>query len=376
MRSASPGSPLARRSPACTPTGSRWRSCTATGGPPTTRRPASSATAQPRPKTVGYRLTDPSAESARFPATLTVEEWSERGDREGDTLWGLYTNVHEDLPALEHVYDGPVMVLEGREPPVPRRAAVDRRTPARPHGAARVPAPVPRPHPRPARPPLPTSSRPCRGIRHCFDGYHGYAGLHVVLERARSTSRRRAGSRRPFSRRTGKPLKTGRTVRETRRLDAWNLPVPGRRAFADYLRGRHWPQWEEQVAFWTCQRRGQSANRRRLLRLQAAPGTSRTAPTSTPADGRVPAVAAWPSSTSPGASSRTSPLALHHQAGRPRIVTVLYVLAIVLIAAAVDRALAAACQPARRRDPLALPALRPAGAAQPATDDPKENPAA
>jgi hypothetical protein len=76
------------------------------------------ATAQPGAKTVGYRLADPTAESVRYPATLTIEEWEERRD-DDENLWQFYTNVTEDQPALEHVYEGPVMVLEGREPPGP-----------------------------------------------------------------------------------------------------------------------------------------------------------------------------------------------------------------------------------------------------------------
>jgi hypothetical protein len=39
------------------------------------------ATAQPAPKTTGHKLTDPAAESRRYPLTLTVEEWRERADR-------------------------------------------------------------------------------------------------------------------------------------------------------------------------------------------------------------------------------------------------------------------------------------------------------
>jgi hypothetical protein len=203
------------------------------------------ATAQPRPKTVGYRLTDPSAESARFPATLTVEEWAERGDREGDTLWGLYTNVHEDLPALEHVYDGPVMVLEGREPPSPDErqwiAQLPHALTERPEYRHLFPGRIPglRTH-------LAEVVKTMPRVRHCFDNYQGYAGLHVVLSVPFDQPQTRWKA--DISRRTSKPLKTGRTVPVLvdRRLE---LPVPAD-VFADNYEAAL-TQWAVQVAFWT-----------------------------------------------------------------------------------------------------------------------------
>jgi len=202
------------------------------------------ATAQPRPKTVGYRLTDPSAESARFPATLTVEEWAERSDREGDTLWGLYTNVHEEQPALEHVYDGPVMVLEGREPPSPDErqwiAQLPHALTERPEYRHLFPGRIPglRAH-------LHHVIKDMPGIRHCFDGYNGFTGLHVVVEVPFDKPQTRWVA--DLSRRTGKPLKTGRTVRETV-TRSLNLPVQADVHAATYEEAMR--VWEEQVAFW------------------------------------------------------------------------------------------------------------------------------
>lgn len=202
------------------------------------------ATAQPRAKTVGYRLTDPSAESARFPATLTMEEWAERSDREGDTLWQLYTNVHEDQPALEHVYDGPVTVLEGRVPPGPGEpqwvANLPQVLTGRPEYLHLFPGRIPglRKH-------LHEVIKAMPGIRHCFDGYNGFTGLHVVVEVDYEKPQTRWVA--DISRRTSKPLKTGRNVRDTV-TRSLNLPVPAD-VHADTYEAAL-AAWDEQVAFW------------------------------------------------------------------------------------------------------------------------------
>ncbi|MCX4885932.1 hypothetical protein [Streptomyces sp. NBC_00847] len=204
-----------------------------------------STTGQPAAKTTGYRLTDPSAESVRYPATLTVEEWSERSDREGETLWTLYTNVHEDQPALEHVYDGPVMVLEGREPPSPDErpwiAALPQALTERPEYKHLFPGRIPglRAH-------LCEVIKTMPRVRHCFDNYNGYQGLHVVL--SIQFDKPQTQWKADISRRTGKPLKTGRTVPllVDRRLE---LPVP-MEVFADTYE-QALTAWDEQVAFWT-----------------------------------------------------------------------------------------------------------------------------
>jgi hypothetical protein len=202
------------------------------------------ATAQPHAKTVGYRLTDPSAESARFPATLTLEEWDQRRDREGETLWQLYTNVHEEQPPLEHVYDGPVMFLEGRIPPGPDEPQWIANLPQLLAGQSEYrhlfPGKIPglRKH-------LHQTIKAMPGIRHCFDGYDGYTGLHVVVEVDFDHPQTRWIA--DLSRRTGKPLKTGRTVRSTVTRNL-NLPVPAD-VHADTYEAAL-SAWEEQVRFW------------------------------------------------------------------------------------------------------------------------------
>lgn len=201
-------------------------------------------TAQPHAKTTGYRLTDPNAESVRYPATLTVEEWKERSDVEGDTLWTLYTNVHEEQPALEHIYDGPVMVLEGRQPPAPDE----------PQWIAQLPhALTERPEYKHLFPGRITGLRDhvakvienLPKVKHCFNGYQGHTGLHVVIRVPYDVPR--SEFRRDTSRRTGKPLKTGRKVPVLveRRL---NLPVPTDVHADTYEHAL--AMWDEQVTFW------------------------------------------------------------------------------------------------------------------------------
>lgn len=204
------------------------------------------ATAQPAAKTTGYRLTDLAAESVRYPAELTVDQWNERRDRE-DNLWELYTSVREEQPALEHVFDGPVMVLEGREPPTPDEpqwiAELPQVVAGRPEYRHLFPGRIPglRKHLHDVIEKMPR-------VRYCFDKYEGYAGLHVVV--AVPYDQPQTRWRADISRRTGKPLKTGRTVPVTveRRLQ---LPVPADVPAANYEQALS--GWDEQVAFWIGQ---------------------------------------------------------------------------------------------------------------------------
>lgn len=204
-----------------------------------------STTAKRQPKTVGYRLTDPNAESVRYPATLTVDEWEDRRDREGDTLWTLYTNVHEPQPDLEHVYDGPVMVLEGREPP----------TPDEPQWIAKLPHAV--------------AERP--EYRHLFPGhipgldshlmsvfkdmpyvdfvsanFQKRPGIHVSLKVPYDEPR--TGWRAHTGRR-GQPLKSGYHVQITVNRNI-TLPIPSRVAADTYEEAL--ASWHQQIQYWTA----------------------------------------------------------------------------------------------------------------------------
>ena len=64
----------------------------------------------------GYRLADPDAESARYPAALTVEEFRAQADHDPDLLHSLYEAAREPREPLREVIDGPWLALEG-EPP-------------------------------------------------------------------------------------------------------------------------------------------------------------------------------------------------------------------------------------------------------------------
>jgi hypothetical protein len=204
-----------------------------------------SVTGKRPPKTVGYRLTDTSAESVRYPATLTLDDWEDRREYEGETLWTLYTSVQEEQPGLEHVYDGPVMVLEGREPPGPDE----------PQWVANLPHAL--------------TERP--EYKHLFPGH--IAGLvdHMkkifeAMPRARYVllnfqnrpgvyvdlrvpyDEPRTEWRADTSYRTGKKLKTGRTVPVlvSRSL---TLPIADRVAADTYEEAL--ALWDQQVAHWT-----------------------------------------------------------------------------------------------------------------------------
>ena len=199
---------------------------------------------QPSPKTTGYRLTDPTAESVRYPATLSLEEWEDRRDREGDTLWTLYTNVTEDQPRLEHVFEGPVVVLEGREPPAPDE----------PQWVAQLPHALTERreymHLFPGHIPglddhLMAAFKKMPYVDFVSANFQGRPGVHVSLkvpyDEPRTEWRANTG-------RNGKPLKSGYRVQITvnRRL---TLPVPLRVPGDTYEQAL--AVWHEQVAFWT-----------------------------------------------------------------------------------------------------------------------------
>lgn len=198
---------------------------------------------QPSPKTTGYRLADPNAESVRYPATLTVDEWNERREHD-ENMWQLYTNVTEDQPRLEHVFKGPVVVLEGREPP----------TPDEPQWVAQLPHAL--------------TERP--EYKHLFPGhipglddhlmavfkgmpyvdfvginFQNRPGVHVSLklpfDEPRTAWRSNTGRR-------GQPLKSGYHVQVTvnRRL---TLPIPSRVPGDTYEQAL--ASWQQQIEYWT-----------------------------------------------------------------------------------------------------------------------------
>jgi hypothetical protein len=198
---------------------------------------------QPTPVTVGYTLDDKDTQSVRYPATLTVAEYQERRDDE-DNLWQFYTAVREDQPAVEHVYDGLVMVLEGREPPTPDELPWQADLPhvlgSRPEYLHLFPGRIPgfRDH-------VQAAIKKMLGVQYCFDNYENYKGLHVTVRVPFEQPQTRWQA--DLSRRTSKPLKTGRNVPElvSRTL---RLPVPASISAANYEMAVD--DWHEQVEFW------------------------------------------------------------------------------------------------------------------------------
>lgn len=200
------------------------------------------ATAQPTPKTVGYRLSDPAKESVYYPATLTLDEWEER--RDDDSVWEAYTSITEDQPPLEHVYDGPVMVLEGREPPAPDEpqwvAQLPHALTERPEYKHLFPGHIPGlvDH-------LVTVFKAMPRVEHVFVNFQNepgvYVGLRVPYDVPRSEWRAYTG-------RKGQPLKSGRNVPVTVNRSL-TLPIPNRVAADSYDEAL--ASWEQQVQHWT-----------------------------------------------------------------------------------------------------------------------------
>jgi hypothetical protein len=202
------------------------------------------ALTKPRQEVIVYKLGDPNAESVRYPATLSVQDHYDRR-QDDESLWDLYTPTFQDLPPLEHVYEGPVMVLEGREPPGPDE----------PQWTANLPHAL--------------TERP--EYKHLFPGHIAGLVAHMMkifeaMPRARYVflnfqnrpgvyvdlrvpyDEPRTEWRADTSHRTGKKLKSGRTVPVlvSRSL---TLPISDRVAADTYEEAL--ALWEQQVAHWT-----------------------------------------------------------------------------------------------------------------------------
>ena len=75
---------------------------------------------RPQPdRTTGYRLADPDAVSARYPASLTVDEYTERrnaSEAEGEVLYRMYERDTEPMPPTVEEISGPWLRLDGTPP--------------------------------------------------------------------------------------------------------------------------------------------------------------------------------------------------------------------------------------------------------------------
>lgn len=197
---------------------------------------------QPSAKRTGFRLTKTDALSVRYPAEISIDDWEERTDH-GEDLWELYTSILEDQPAVEHVYDGPVVVLEGREPPAPDepqwQADLPHDLTARDEYRHLFPGKIPglRSH-------LYEVIKAMPRVQYCFDGYQGKPGLHITLrvpfDQPKTRWQANLG-------RNGKELKSGRNVPvyATRHLV---LPVPAAVSADTYEQALE--EWDRQVEFW------------------------------------------------------------------------------------------------------------------------------
>ncbi|MER6253668.1 hypothetical protein ABT224_20160 [Streptomyces sp. NPDC001584] len=204
------------------------------------------ATYQPTPKTLHYKLTDSTALSQRYPAKLSVEEWNERSDS-AEEYWNLYTPVTEDLPSVEFVYDGPYMPLVGREAPhygtEPRwRAELPHELTQYPEYRHLFPGHIPG-----LKDAVAARIKKTVRVQYCFVDHQGVSGVYVSFKVPFDDRRTRFV---PDTGRNGQPKKSGRTVRVfvDRRLQ---LPVPSavygpnfETALAD---------WKAQIDFWTAQ---------------------------------------------------------------------------------------------------------------------------
>lgn len=200
---------------------------------------------QPSPRTIGYKLSDPKALSERYPAELTVEEWNDRSGRH-EEYWALYDRVTEDLEPVEHVYDGPFMPLEGRQPPAPDepqwRAALPHELTQREEYRHLFPGHIPglKDH-------LAILIKAMPRVQYCFVDYQNTKGIHVTVkvpfDQPRTTFVHNTN-------RHGRKLKSGRTVQimVDRSVD---LPVPAAVYGDNYDAAL--AEWQQQVEYWLNQ---------------------------------------------------------------------------------------------------------------------------
>lgn len=237
---------------------------------------------QPSPQTIGYQLNDPAAESERYPAELTVEDYRQRSASR-EEYWELYDRVTKDLEPVEYVYEGPFIPLVGREAPhyrdePPWQAELPYELSQRPEFRHLFPGRIPG-----LKDYLAAQIKSLPRIEYCFVDYQGKRGLHVTLkvpfDQPRTAFRANIGRR-------GQPLKSGRTVRVlvSRNLD---LPVPDTVSGPNYEAAL--TEWHRQVAYWLAQVEEASAAACSACDGKGYVPTSDSAPTATEARTRLSA---------------------------------------------------------------------------------------
>ncbi|MDX3066255.1 MULTISPECIES: hypothetical protein [Streptomyces] len=201
---------------------------------------------QPRPTVTGYRLTDLSARSERFPEYLSVQGWHQAlGDSgHSEAYYSLYEQVTQDRDVQEYVYEGRTVVLTGGEPPTPGGppwvASMPESLVQRPEYHHCFPGYIPglRDH-------LRDLIRRLGHVEHCFNGRSGKPhGLYVTVAVPFDEPVSRWV---PYIGANGRPLKSGRNEPVLVRREMY-LPVADHVSGPDYHTAL--AEWEQQVSFW------------------------------------------------------------------------------------------------------------------------------
>lgn len=200
----------------------------------------------PQPyRIVGYRLSKPDAESDRFPASLTPEEYCQRVDAD-EVYYSLYVRETEQVPNEITVVEGPWIRLDGAPPPADGRswrANLPSELRHRPEYHHLFPGHMPglRDH-------IEELARANPRVRHVLVDYQGRRGLDIGLEVPFDQP---IYEYRPARNRDGgiSRSRNGRNVAVTARRSLL-LDVPQRVAGSN--RAEAAAEWDRQVAEWTA----------------------------------------------------------------------------------------------------------------------------
>lgn len=208
-----------------------------------------------RPRTARWELVDETAQSVRYPAELSPQEFQDHPDYDShdEVLYRLYRSVNEVQPDETYTYEGPYIVLEGREPPGPDEPAwhpdvlndlsntweYQHLFPGRITGMRDI---------------LMNRFKDMPHVEHVFANFQHKPGVYVSM---RLPYEEPVTEWKPDrSRRTGKPLKTGKRV-PVRVARSMRLPIQ------DAVHGDNYAhalaQWNELLEYWTGQVRDAAA---------------------------------------------------------------------------------------------------------------------
>ncbi|WP_433357838.1 hypothetical protein ACQP25_44535 (plasmid) [Microtetraspora malaysiensis] len=186
------------------------------------------------PRTIGYTLDDPAAESTRFPASLTPEQYNALNEDDDDILSRMYSPVREDVAPETVTVTGPWTPLEASTPAAdghPWHAALPSALTQRPEYLHLFPGEL-----RGLRAHLEKLIEAMPDVRFCFNKE---GRLDVTVEVPLHLPEH-------FWVKPSRGRKYQRQVTVTRRL---SLPVPDRVPGPD--RASAVRAWDEQVTHWT-----------------------------------------------------------------------------------------------------------------------------